>query len=160
MRWLLLACWLGLCFGVAWLGARWNVGEIEGWYRELRRPSFAPPNWVFGPVWSLLYLLMAMAAWRISMQPASGNRNVALGLFLVQLALNLAWSYIFFRKHELSLALGEIVILWVAIGVTALAFRRLDSPAGWLLVPYLAWVSFAALLNGAFWRLNSSGQGT
>jgi benzodiazapine receptor len=155
MRWLILIFWMAVCFAVAGIGARWNVTEIPGWYRQLRRPSFAPPNWVFGPVWSALYLLMAIAAWRISVQPASPARTLALGLFVGQLALNLAWSYLFFRRHAIAGALGEILLLWAAIGVTTVVFGRINPLAGWLMLPYLAWVSFASVLNGAFWRLNA-----
>jgi tryptophan-rich sensory protein len=158
MRWLILIFWLAVCFSVAAIGARWNASEIKGWYRELRRPSFAPPNWVFGPVWSLLYLMMAIAAWRISMEPASTARTWALGLFVLQLALNLAWSYIFFRRHAIGWALAEILLLWAAIGATAYVFGRVNPLAGWLMAPYLAWVSFASLLNAGFWRLARSGS--
>ncbi len=154
MRWVMLVVWLLVCFAVAGIGARWNVSEIPGWYRTLVRPWFTPPDRVFGPVWTLLYALMAIAAWRIGQQPRSGSRDLALGLFLVQLALNLGWSWIFFRKHALGTALAEILILWIAIGATTLAFLGIDRPAGWLMSPYWAWVSFAAVLNGAFWKLN------
>jgi translocator protein len=153
-RWLALVFWFALCFGVAALGGRWTAGEISGWYRMLTRPAIAPPNWVFGPVWTLLYALMAFAAWRVWLTPPSPARSWALGLFLVQLALNLAWSWIFFREHAIGAALIEIAFLWIAIGVTTLAFSRVEPAAGWLMAPYLAWVSFATLLNAAFWRLN------
>ena len=154
MRWLALVFWFVLCFGVAGLGGRWSAGEITGWYRTLARPTIAPPNWVFGPVWTLLYGLMAFAAWRVWLAPPSPARGWALGLFLVQLALNLAWTWIFFRQHALGAALIEVVILWAVIGATTVAFSRVGAGAGWLMAPYLAWVTFASVLNGAFWRLN------
>jgi tryptophan-rich sensory protein len=154
MRWMLLVAWLGLCFTVAGVSARWTAVEIPGWYRTLARPVIAPPNWVFGPVWTLLYALMAIAAWRVSMADPSRWRIWGLGLFLLQLALNFAWSWIFFRRHELGAALVEVVILWAAIGATTLAFARVSPLAAWLMAPYLAWVTFASVLNGAFWRLN------
>jgi len=154
VRWLALVFWFGLCLVVAGIGGRWTAGEITGWYRTLARPSIAPPNWVFGPVWTLLYGLMAFAAWRVWLSQSSPGRSLALGLFLAQLALNLAWTWIFFSKHALGAALVEVVVLWVAIGATALAFGRVEPGAGWLMAPYLVWVTFASVLNAEFWRLN------
>ncbi len=143
-----------LCFAVAGVGGRWTAGEVTGWYRTLTRPGFAPPNWVFGPVWTLLYLLMAIAAWRVWLASPSPARSWAVGLFLSQLALNLAWTWIFFREHAIGTALIEIAVLWVTIGAATLAFSRVELGAGWLMTPYLAWVTFAGVLNAAFWRLN------
>jgi len=154
LRWLALVFWLVLCFAVAGVGGRWTAGEISGWYRTLARPVIAPPDWVFGPVWTLLYGLMAFAAWRVWLAPPSPGRGVALGLFMAQLALNLAWTWIFFRQHAIGAALIEISVLLVAIGATTLALGRVELGAGWLMAPYLAWVSFATALNAAFWRLN------
>ena len=143
-----------LCQAVGLLGAHWTAPEIPSWYRTLRKPTFNPPSWVFGPVWTLLYLLMAVAAWRISGFAASPLRTAALLLFAVQLALNLLWSWIFFRRHALGAALAEVVVLWVAIAATTAVFARVDAVAAWLMAPYLAWTTFAALLNGAIRRLN------
>jgi tryptophan-rich sensory protein len=154
VRWFALLFWFALCFSVAGIGGRWTAGEISGWYRTLTRPVIAPPNWVFGPVWTLLYGLMALAAWRVWLAALSPARSWALGLFLVQLALNLAWTWIFFRKHAVGAALIEVAVLWAAIGATTLAFSRVEPGAGWLMVLYLAWVTFAGVLNAAFWRLN------
>ena len=154
MRWLALLFCILVCFAVAAVGARWNVNEIPGWYRTLVRPSFTPPNRVFGPVWSLLYLFMAIAAWRIGQEPPSQVRAAALLLFVVQLGLNLAWSWVFFRNHALGTALTEILVLWVAIGATTITFERIVPWTAWLMAPYWAWVSFASFLNGAFWKLN------
>ncbi len=154
MRWIVLIVWLGLCFGVAALGGRWTATEIPTWYRTLARPTFAPPNWVFGPVWSVLYLLMALAAWRVSLAQAGPLRTAALALFVAQLALNLAWSWIFFGRHAIGAAVVEIVVLWVAIGATTLVFARVAPVAAWMMAPYWAWVTFAAVLNAAYWRLN------
>jgi tryptophan-rich sensory protein len=154
MRWAGLFFWLVLCFGVAAIGGRWTAAEIPGWYRTLTRPSFAPPNWVFGPVWTLLYALMAVAAWQAWSQAPSPARTLALGLFLAQLALNLAWLWIFFRNHAIGAALAEVVVLWATIGVTTLAFARVSPVAAWMMTPYLAWVTFASALNAGFWRLN------
>jgi translocator protein len=154
MRWISLVVWLGLCFGVAGLSGSWTAAEIPGWYRTLARPAIAPPNWVFGPVWSILYALMGIAAWRVWLTAPSPARTWGLTLFLLQLALNFAWSWIFFRQHAIGAALLEVVILWAAIAATTAVFARATPTAAWLMAPYLAWVSFASVLNGAFWRLN------
>ncbi len=154
MRWLSLVFWIALCLGVGAVGGRWTAPEIGAWYRTLRKPFFNPPNWIFGPVWTLLYLLMAVAAWIVSQSGPSTLRTAALGLFLAQLALNLAWSWIFFRRHALGGALAEVLLLWLAIGATTLVFARVTPAAGWLLLPYWGWASFASLLNAAIWRLN------
>lgn len=154
MRWLGLAIWIALCFVVAGIGGRWTAPEVTGWYKTLNRPSFAPPNWVFGPVWSALYALMAVAAWLVWAREPSAARNLGLGLFLVQLALNLAWSWFFFRSHAIALALADIVLLWVAIGATISIFAQVSAASAWLMTPYLAWVTFAAILNAGFCRLN------
>jgi tryptophan-rich sensory protein len=105
-------------------------------------------------VWTLLYALMAIAAWRVWQAPPSPARSWALGLFLAQLTLNLAWSWIFFRQHGLGAAMVEIVFLWMAIAAATLVFSRVDLVAAWLMAPYLAWVTFACALNAGFWRLN------
>ncbi|HUV70020.1 MAG TPA: TspO/MBR family protein [Terracidiphilus sp.] len=154
MRGIAFLFWSGLCFAVAAIGGRWTVGEVSGWYGTLTRPAIAPPNWVFGPVWSLLYALMAIAVWRVWLLAPSPMRTWALGLFLAQLALNLAWSWIFFHQHAIGAALAEIVLLWVFIAATTLLFNRIQPLAAWLMAPYWAWVTFAAILNAAFWRLN------
>lgn len=154
MRWFGLLFWLIVCFAVAAIGSHWNINEIPGWYRKLVRPAIAPPNWVFAPVWTLLYALMAIAAWRIWLAEPSTSRSWSLGLFLLQLALNLAWSWIFFTRHAIGAALAELVVLWLAIAATILSFSQVAPAAAWLLVPYLAWVTFASILNAAFWRLN------
>ena len=154
MRWISLLFWLVVCFAVAAVSGRWTAGEVVGWYRTLVRPAIAPPNWVFGPVWTLLYAMMAIAAWRVALAAPSPLRTWGIALFLLQLGLNFAWSWIFFRQHAIGAALVEVVVLWVAIGATALLFSRVAPVAGWIMVPYLAWVSFAAVLNGAYWRLN------
>jgi tryptophan-rich sensory protein len=154
MKWIALVIWFVVCFAVAGLGGRWTADEVKGWYRTLTRPRIAPPSWVFGPVWTLLYALMATAAWLVWLAPPSSARSVALVLFLVQLALNLAWSWIFFRKHRMGAALAEVVLLWVSIGAVTLVFRQVAPLAAGLMAPYWAWVSFATLLNAAYWRSN------
>ena len=154
MRWIGLLLWLGLCFTVAGIGGAWTGNEVTGWYRTLARPSFTPPEWLFGPVWTLLYALMAVAAWQVWASTASPPRTWGLALFLAQLGLNLAWSWIFFRQHAIGAAFAEILVLWVLIGSTTVIFAHTSPLAAWLMVPYWVWVTFATLLNAAFWRLN------
>jgi tryptophan-rich sensory protein len=144
-----------LCQGVGLLGARFTAPEIPAWYRTLRKPFFNPPAWIFGPIWTLLYLLMAIAAWRIVQAAASPARTASLTAFAIQLALNLLWSWIFFRRHALAAAFVEIIALWLAIAATAFLSSQLDALAAWLFAPYLAWTAFAAILNGAILRLNN-----
>jgi len=160
MHWISLVAWLVVCFTVAGVSARWTAPEITGWYRTLVRPAIAPPNWVFGPVWTLLYALMAIAAWLVVRAEPSPLRTLALVLFVVQLGLNFAWSWIFFHQHALGAALAENVALWTAIGAATLLFARVTPVAAWLMAPYWAWVSFAVVLNWAFWRLNREDNGT
>jgi tryptophan-rich sensory protein len=130
-------------------------GQIATWYRTLERPDWNPPDQVFGPVWTTLYLLMGVAL-RTAVRSRSDDRRraLAVGLFALQLALNFGWSWIFFVEHELGLAVIEIVALWLAILATAAAFARIRPVAGALLLPYLAWVTFAAALSAAVWQLN------
>jgi translocator protein len=154
MRWIGLLTWFGLCFAVAGLSGSWTASEIPGWFRTLTRPAFAPPDWLFGPVWTLLYAMMALAAWLVWQSSASTLRSWGLALFFAQLALNFAWTPIFFRWHAIGFALAEVVVLWTAIGATALVFSRVSPAAAWLMAPYWAWVTFAAVLNAAYWRLN------
>jgi len=154
MRWVSLITWIALCFAVAGISGRWTAREIPGWYATLVRPAIAPPKWVFAPVWSLLYITMAIAAWLVWLAPPSPLRTWGLVLFLTQLALNFAWSLIFFRQHAIGAALVEVVFLWIAIAASTLVFARVAPLAAWLMVPYLAWVTFASVLNAAFWRLN------
>jgi len=154
MRWISLLFWVVLCFAVAGVSGSFTANEIPTWYRTLVRPAIAPPNWLFGPVWTLLYAMMAVAAWQISQAAPSSLRTWGLLLFLVQLALNFAWSLIFFRYHAIGAALVEVVLLWAAIAASTFVFSRVSPAAAWLMAPYLAWVTFASFLNGAYWRLN------
>jgi benzodiazapine receptor len=154
MEWLRLMAFLVACEGVGFLGGLWTAPEIRGWYRTLAKPSFNPPGWIFGPVWTTLYLLMAIAGWLVCNAPVSSARTLGLGLFLVQLALNLAWSWIFFRKHAIGAAAIEVALLWCSIGATTVLFSQVSATAAWLMAPYWAWVSFASILNATIWRLN------
>jgi translocator protein len=121
------------------------------WYAGLNKPSWNPPAWIFGPAWTLLYTLMAVAAWLV-WKRAGFTRPLA--LYFVQLVLNAAWTPIFFGAHELGWALIEIIALWIAIALTQISFFRVNRAAGWLLAPYLAWVTFATALNYTLWQMN------
>lgn len=148
-----LAAFVGLCLVVGAVGGAVTATSVGTWYAGLAKPGFNPPNGVFGPVWTALYVMMAVAAWRV-WRAGAPVRGRALGLWGAQLALNLAWSCLFFGLRAPGPALAEIAVLWAAIAATMLAFRRLDRFAAWLMAPYLAWVSFAAVLNYEVWRLN------
>lgn len=140
--------WLGVSFLPALAGIAFPAPD---YYRALRRPSWAPPTWLFGPAWTALYVMMGVAAWLVSRRPGSDG---ALRLFGVQLALNAAWTPIFFGLRARGLAMAEIAALWVAVALTTLAFFGRRTMAGVLLLPYLGWVSFAAALNWEIWRRN------
>jgi len=149
-----LAVFILVCFGAGAVGSWFTTPALDGWYADLRKPAWNPPNWIFAPVWSALYLLMAVAAWLVWRRAGLRTAGRALGLFSVQLILNVAWSGVFFGLRSPAAALVEIVLLWVAIAATIAAFSRASSVASWIMVPYLAWVTFAGALNLAIWRLN------
>ena len=147
-----LVAFIGLCLAVGGVSGYFTAGGVRDWFPTLVKPSFNPPSWVFAPVWTLLYIMMGVAAWLVWRQ--GGDVNFALALFFIQLTLNFLWSFLFFNLHRLDLALIDITTLWIGIAATLFAFWQIDTRAGLLLVPYLAWVSFASLLNASFWRLN------
>ncbi|HET9100363.1 MAG TPA: TspO/MBR family protein [Acidobacteriaceae bacterium] len=151
-----LVFWVGLCVLVGLISGLLTKAEISRWYAGLRKPSFNPPNWIFGPVWTALYILMGVAAWMIWQVPRSQLRTYALIWFAIQLGLNFLWSLIFFRWHAIAGALGEISILWLAILATIVLFWEVRPLAGELMLPYLAWVSFASVLNLGILRLNQN----
>ena len=128
--------------------------NLAPWYADLQKPAFNPPNWVFAPVWTSIYALMAFAFWRVLRQPETGDKRVALVLFAALLVLNAAWSWMFFAAHSPVLGLVNIVPQLAVIVVTIAAFARVDRVAAWCLVPLAAWVAFAAALNFSIWRLN------
>ena len=132
-----------------------TAGSIEGWYITLNKPWFNPPNWIFGPVWTLLYLMMGIAFFLIWKSDAPADaKKTAITVYLVQLALNFAWSLIFFYMEQPGWALVDILLMWAAIFCTIITFGKISSAAAWLLVPYISWVSFATVLNFAIWKLN------
>lgn len=167
---LALLGFIGVCFATAWIGSIVTAPAIDDWYREIAKPSWTPPGWLFGPVWTALYAMMGIAAWlvwrrRPKQQPTEAGvearsespdpRKIALALFAIQLALNAAWSWIFFGMKSPGWAAIEISALWVAIVCTMTEFYRVSPIAGLLFVPYLGWVTFAAALNIAIWSLNA-----
>lgn len=147
---------LSLSFGAAAIGGAATIPNLSSWYAGLRKPAWTPPGWVFGPVWTVLYAMMSIAAWLVWKQRSSRPADVsrALGCFLFQLGLNAAWSWLFFGLHRTGLAFAEILSLWLMIAATTLGFAKVSRTAALLMIPYLLWVTFAAVLNGAIHRLN------
>jgi tryptophan-rich sensory protein len=148
-----LVGWLLLTFAAAAIGAVASA-QAPVFYALLDRPSWAPPGWLFGPVWSTLYLLMAIAAWLVWRDKGLRGAAGALGLFGAQLVANALWSWLFFAWRQGAWAFIEVLVLWLLIALTAVAFRRHRPLAAVLLLPYLAWVTFAAALTFATWRMN------
>ncbi|MBP6022090.1 TspO/MBR family protein [Ferruginibacter sp.] len=129
---------------------------VEGWYATANKPWFNPPNWIFAPVWTTLYVMMGIAfylVWRTE-TISSSVKQTAVILFVIQLTLNFFWSLIFFKLQQPGWAFAEIIVMWLAILFTILWFGKISSTAAWLLVPYICWVSFASVLNYAIWKLN------
>lgn len=143
-----------LTVGMGSLGGIFTISEIPNWYAGLQKPSFNPPNWLFGPVWTMLYILMGISVYLVWKQTVSVERNTALTLFVVQFVLNFFWSIIFFKQHQIGWALVEIIVMWFFIFLTIIWFGKISSTASWLMVPYISWVSFASILNAAIWKLN------
>jgi tryptophan-rich sensory protein len=144
-----------VCFAAGAFGSIFTAPNIPFWYASLAKPAFNPPNWIFGPVWTLLYSLMGIAlymVWNKGMEKP--EVKFALRVFFVQLVLNALWSYFFFGLHWLLFAYIELVVLWIFILWNIIAFTKISKPAAWLLVPYLCWVSFASFLNLGVWWLN------
>lgn len=144
-----------LCLGAGLIGSVFTIKSITAWYSLLNRPAFAPPNWLFGPVWTALYILMGFSlflVWRRFPPDTKSKRSLV--LFFIQLIFNVAWSVVFFGLHQIFLALLVILILWLMIVVVILNFYKINKTAAYLLVPYLYWVTFASVLNYSFWLLN------
>lgn len=150
-----LVCAVSACLLTGVLGSLFTMDSIKTWYADLARPSFSPPDWAFGVVWPILYVMMGLSAFLIWNRGADKRHvKVALGLFVLQLILNGLWSPLFFGLHMIALSVVEIVLLWVAILLTVRAFWPISKAAALLLVPYILWVSFAIVLNGSLWYLN------
>ncbi len=148
---------LAVVFAAAGIGSVAVNMTLRSWYTLVQKPAWNPPDWVFGPVWTLLYIMMAVSAWLVLRErPVDrGRAHRALAWFALQLVLNAAWSWFFFAWRQPGWAFVEILALWLAIVMTALASWRVNRVAAYLLVPYLAWVTFAATLNGSIWALTS-----
>lgn len=149
----LIGC-LVLCYAASGLGSIATARSVATWYQTLAKPGFTPPDWVFAPVWSTLYTMMAVALWLVWRKRGVAKALLPVAAFLAQLILNVAWSWLFFGYRWLGAASVEIVVLLLAIAATALAFWRIDRIAGMLLVPYLCWVVYAAVLTFSLWRIN------
>jgi len=148
---LALASFIAAAFAAAAFGSLFPPGS---WYAQLVKPAWTPPSWLFGPVWTLLYLTIGVSGWMVWRRAGLSGARAAFVVFAAQLVLNAAWSWLFFGLQRPGLALVEIALLWLSIAATAELFRRVDARAGALLLPYLAWVGFAAALNAELWRLN------
>lgn len=146
-----LAFALVIVLSAAVIGNMATIPNIPVWYAGLVKPSFNPPNWIFGPVWSTLYAMMVLSFWRVLLREAS---LFAISVFIVQMALNGFWSVAFFAMHDIALALGVVLVLEALILLTIFLFGRIDRLAAWLLAPYALWVGFASILNAAILSLN------
>ena len=153
-QWIALVIAVVVCFAAAGIGSLYTTPAIPVWYASLQKPAWTPPAWAFGPVWTLLYMMMAVAVWLVWRERGFAGARLALTLFGVQLVLNALWSVLFFGRRNPGAALVEMAFLWAAIFATMSAFWQIRQAAGWLFVPYLWWVTFAALLNYKIWRLN------
>lgn len=149
-----LAGFVIVCLAVSAIGGAITATSVDTWYETLDKPPFNPPDWVFAPVWTTLYVLMAVAGWRVWRHARSAVRRDALIVFAVQLGLNLTWSLLFFGMQRIGMALFGIVVLLSTIIVNTILFWRIDRMAGVLFVPYVLWVAFATLLNVALWLRN------
>lgn len=150
----LLICVLGTV-AIGSISGLANAGHIDTWFAGLEKPSFNPPNWLFGPVWTLLYILMGIGLYLVYMAPASPLRMKAIRWFVLQLILNFTWSFLFFYFKSPALAFVEIILLWISILLMVISFHKVSPMAARLQWPYFAWVSFASILNGSIWYLNA-----
>jgi translocator protein len=151
-EWGALVGWLAASYAAAVIGGVATARSVTEWYPTIAKPEWTPPSWLFGPVWTVLYAMMAVAAWLVWRK--AGWSGPALKVFALQLILNAAWSILFFGMRDPFAGLLDIVALWIAIVVTTVLFFRVSKVAGALMAPYLLWVSFATALNFAIWRLN------
>lgn len=156
-NWLALLAFIGVALAVGGIGALVSPGHSAGaaaWYAGLAKPPWTPPTSWFGPVWTVLYLLMGTAAWLVSRERYHRRRDIALGAYALQLVLNAAWSPLFFGARSAGLGLFDVVAMWLGVAWTVREFYPVRRAAAWLLVPYWVWVSYATALNFSIWRLN------
>jgi translocator protein len=155
MNWIRLIGCIGICEASGVIGSIFTAQSVRSWYVELTKPSFSPPNWIFGPVWITLYAMMGVALYLVWQRSESAEVSLIVFVaFFVQLALNALWSFIFFGMCWPLGGFIEILLLWAAIVLTAILFWRVSATAGLLLVPYILWVSFASVLTYSIWKLN------
>ena len=145
---------IALPLGIGSVAGLFTAEAIPGWYETLNQPSFNPPNWIFGPVWTTLYLFMGISLFLVWKQSASKERNIAIFVFLLQLALNFCWSFIFFFFNMIGLALIEIILLWISIIIMLVLFYKIKPIAAYINIPYFLWVTFATILNTSYYFLN------
>lgn len=143
-----------LPLGLGAIAGIFTAKAIPEWYATLNQPSFNPPNWIFGPVWTSLYILLGISLFLIWKQPATIERNRAISIFIIQLILNFAWSFLFFYFHQIGLALIDIIALWVCIITMLVLFYRIKPLAAYINIPYFLWVTFATILNASYFMLN------
>ena len=150
---LIIAISIPLAIGLS--ASFFTVSEIPGWFSQLEKPSWNPPNWLFAPVWTALYIMMGIALFLVWKSTAAAAwKRPALYAFAMQMVLNFLWSFIFFNRHQLAYAFGDIVLLWTFLVLTIFYFQKISAASAFLLVPYLCWVTFAACLNYSIWKLN------
>ncbi len=147
---------VSLCLGVGVIGGIVTIPQVKYWYPLLKKPVFTPPDWVFGPIWTILYLIMALSAFLVWSSTENPNKQKALCWFSIQLGLNAVWSPVFFGSHQIFLGLWIIIALWISLLVTIFQFFKISKLAAYLLFPYIFWVSYATALNFEIWRLNPS----
>lgn len=143
--------WLLISALVAWFGAQFNTGQ---WYTTISKPTWTPPGWLFGPVWTMLYIMMATAAFLVWRATQRTFKNKTIQLYLIKMLFNASWSWVFFGLHQIGWAVANIVILLILIIIVSMKFYRINKTAGYLMLPYLLWVSFATILNFNIWLLN------
>lgn len=152
--WISFVIFILLCFIVEFVGSFWIKEPVSTWYPTLAKPSWTPPDWVFGPVWTCLYIMIAVSGWLIYRAEYSHKRTIALMFYGGQLALNFIWSFLFFSLRSPALGLIDIVLLWLLISLTIIKARPVSPLASLLMIPYLVWVTYAASLNAGIWLLN------
>ncbi len=145
-----------ICFSAGGLGSLATSSSITGWYVEINKPTWNPPNWIFGPVWSTLFLMISVSAWLVWKSSGFEKAKLAFGVYAFHLLLNALWSIVFFGMQQMGWAFVEIVALWISIVATIVLFHRHSKLAAWLLIPYILWVSFASFLNYTIWQMNQA----
>ncbi|NTS43951.1 tryptophan-rich sensory protein [Flavisolibacter sp. BT320] len=154
-NWMKLLISIGVPVAVGAIAGFFTSTGSNSWYQTIEKPSWQPPGWLFGPVWTTLYILMGIAlylVWKSSAPPKI--KRIAITLWIIQLVFNFLWSFIFFTQHQIDWALAEILVLWFFILLTIIYFAKISKPAAWLLVPYISWVSFASMLTYTIYKLN------